>query len=57
VPFLLKAGICYAVRAIRPFFAPDESSAPYTQALNVLFDFFKGVLFRRAGRLINAPAM
>jgi hypothetical protein len=43
------------------FFVPSAltstSSPRYTQVMKLLFDFFKRVLFRQAGMLINTAVM
>jgi hypothetical protein len=43
------------------FFVPSDltstSSPRYTQVMKLLFDFFKRVLFRQAGMLINTAIM
>jgi len=54
--FRFRKGVEYVA-----FFVPSDltstSSPRYTQVMKLLFDFFKRVLFRQAGMLINTAIM
>jgi hypothetical protein len=54
--FRLRKGVEYVA-----FFVPSDLTSPssprYTQVMKLLFDFFKHVLFRQAGMLINTAIM